>query len=183
METGDAQGGAPGPVGAPALRLRRILEAHLGSRDVARIIYGAIIGLALVEALADHPPSPAAMAVTLLGSAIAVGLAEGYSELVAAGAGTRRPADAARIRDAVSDASAVVFGAGFPAVFFALASAGAISVATAFVLAQWTGLALIVGYGYLGARLSGASVAAALAKGAVIGAIGGIVVLIKAVLH
>src|SRR4051794_13259570 len=37
--------------------LRRAVDAHLGSRDVARVIYGSIIGLALVVALGQHPPS------------------------------------------------------------------------------------------------------------------------------
>ena len=67
-----------------AERLRGMIEDHLGSRDVARVIYGAIIGLALVVALEDHPPSPGAAAATVVGTALAVGLAEAYSEIVGA---------------------------------------------------------------------------------------------------
>src|SRR5689334_12829089 len=96
-------------------RLRAVVETHLGSDDVAHVIYGSIIGLALVVALQAHPPGAGATALTLLGSALAVGLAEAYSELVAADARTRRPADARRVRRLLGDASAVVFGAGFPA--------------------------------------------------------------------
>src|SRR4051812_38163262 len=169
----------------PALRarVRRSVEAHLGSPDVAHIIYGAIIGLALVEALAKHPPPPAVVAATLFGTAIAVGLAEAYSELVAADARTHRPADRRRLRHVARESSAVVFGAGFPAAFFVLAAAGVIAAATAFTLAKWTGLGLIVAYGFLGARLSGSSIPLALAKAAAVGAIGGIVILLKALLH
>jgi hypothetical protein len=177
---------APAPAGRPPAlrgRVRRSVEAHLGSRDVAHVIYGAIIGLALVEALAKHPPPPGAVAATLVGSAVAVGLAEAYSELVAADARTHRPADRRRIRRVGREASAVVFGAGFPAAFFVLAAAGVIGVAAAFTLARWTGLGLIIAYGYLGARLSGSSVPVALAKAAAVGAIGGIVIVLKALLH
>ena len=71
--------------------LRRAIESHLGSGDVARVIYGSIIGLALVVALQEHPPTAATMASFLVGTAVAVGLAEVYSEYVGAEARTRRP--------------------------------------------------------------------------------------------
>src|SRR3954462_14325000 len=195
--TREAHGTAPaasGPRAPLRARVRRNVEAHLGSPDVAHIIYGAIIGLALVEALAKHPPPSGTVAATLVGTAVAVGLAEAYSELVAADARTQRPAarprggthrQAARrrLRHVARESSAVVFGAGFPAAFFVLAAVGVIAAATAFTLAKWTGLGLIVGSGFLGARLSGSSVPAALAKAAAVGAIGGIVILLKALLH
>jgi hypothetical protein len=59
--------------------VRAALEAHLGSRQVARIVYGAIIGLTLVVALHDHPPTAGVMTSWLLLSAVAVALAEVYS--------------------------------------------------------------------------------------------------------
>ena len=37
----------------------RVLEDHLGSQQVSRVIYGSIIGLALVVALEVHPPTAA----------------------------------------------------------------------------------------------------------------------------
>jgi len=55
--------------------ISRAVEAHLGSRDVARVIYGAIIGLAIVVALQEHPPTAGQVAAALVGSAVAVGLA------------------------------------------------------------------------------------------------------------
>lgn len=62
--------------------MRASLEAHLGSRQVARVVYGSIIGLALVVALESKPPSAGVMVVWLLGTAVAVGLAEVFSEVV-----------------------------------------------------------------------------------------------------
>ena len=119
------------------------IEDHLGSRDVARVIYGAIIGLALVVALEDHPPAPGAMAATVAGTALAVGLAEAYSEIVGAEARTRKPVHGAGVRVLLLDGVAVTFGAGFPALFFVLAAAGVMDTDLAFTLSKWTGLGLI----------------------------------------
>ena len=58
------------------------IRDHLGSNQVSRVIYGAIIGLALVVALEHDPPRPAVMVGTLVGTGVAVGLAELYSEVV-----------------------------------------------------------------------------------------------------
>ena len=74
--------------------VRSNLEAHLGSRQVAKVVYGSIVGLALVVALQDHPPSAGAMIGWLVGTGVAVGLAELYSEIVGEETNTRhgRPA-------------------------------------------------------------------------------------------
>jgi len=68
---------------ARGARTRDAFVRHLGTGQVARVIYGAIIGMALVVALQAHPPSATEMTVALLSTAVAVGLAEGYSDLVA----------------------------------------------------------------------------------------------------
>ena len=54
---------------------RRAIDVHLGSKQVSRVSYGTIIGLALVAALEAHAPGPSVMVATLLATAIAVGLA------------------------------------------------------------------------------------------------------------
>src|SRR5215208_2720161 len=175
------------PVGAPRAggvrSLRDAIEAHLGSRDVARVIYGSIVGLALVVALEDHPPSAAAMASALLGTALAVGLAEAYSELVGTEARTRRPVDRGQVRELLADSASVTFGAGFPALFFLLAAMGAIELELAFTLAKWSGLGLIGAYGFLAARVSGAGLGRALVHAAILGAIGGALIALKALVH
>lgn len=166
-----------------ARRLRRAVEAHLGSRDVARVIYGSIIGLALVVALQPHPPGAATMASYLIGTALAVALAEIYSEFVGTEARTRRPVARTQLRELLADGGAVTFGAGFPAVFFVIAAAGVLDVDAAFLLAKWTGLGLICMYAFLAARLSGYRLAGALIHAALLGAIGGALIAIKALLH
>jgi hypothetical protein len=160
-----------------------MIETHLGSRDVARVLYGTIIGLAVVLALQAHPPGAAATAGLIVGTALAVGLAELYSEIVAAETRTRRPVGGPAMRALAKEAGAVVFGAGFPAVFFVAAAAGAIEDGVAFTLSKWSGLGLICGYGFLAARLSGAGIVRALVHSAAVGVIGGVLIALKAVLH
>jgi len=82
--------------------LRRAVDAHLGSRDVARVIYGSIIGLALVVALGQHPPTAGQAAAAVLATALAVGLAELFSEYVGLEARERRPVRRAEQRHLVA---------------------------------------------------------------------------------
>jgi hypothetical protein len=170
------------PAGRPGA-LRRALEEHLGSRDVARVVYGAVIGLALVLALQQHRTSAEEATGALVGTAVAVGLAELYSDLVGFEARSRRAAGGAQVRDYAAGAVAVTLGAGFPAIFFVLAMSGAIDVDTAFTAAKWTGLALLCAYGFLAARLSGSGVGRSILHAAAVGAVGGILIVIKALLH
>jgi hypothetical protein len=159
------------------------LERHLGSTQVSRVMYGAIIGLALVVALESHPPRPGVVVGSLLGTAVAVGLAELYSELVGTEVRTRRRVERARFREIARDVAAVAFGIGFPAVFFLLSAAGAMQVDTAFELAKWSGLGLIGFYGFCAGRLSGMKLPAALLQAATVAAIGAFLIGLKALVH
>jgi hypothetical protein len=160
-----------------------VIKTHLGSHDVARLIYGATIGLALVVALQAHPPGAAQAAALVLGTAVAVGLAEAYAQFVGDEARLRRRPSRAEIAALLEDGGAVTSGAGFPAVFFVLAAVGVMELDTAFDLAKWTGLALICAYGFLAARLAGSGKLGALLHAAAVGVIGGILIALKAVLH
>jgi hypothetical protein len=163
--------------------LRARVEEHLGSRDVARVIYGAIVGLALILALGKHPPSAAATAALVAGTALAVGLAELYSEVISKEASTRRPVSLADVRHMLDEAAAVILGAGFPTIFFILSAAGLIELDTAFTLSKWTGLGLICGYAFFAARLAGSSVGRAILHMAILGAIALALIGLKSVLH
>jgi hypothetical protein len=136
------------------------IEDHLGSRQVTRVIYGSIIGLALVVALQAHPPSAGVVAATLWATALAVGLAELYSEIVGTETRTRHRVARADMVHILDEVGAVVFGIAFPGVFFILAALGAIELDSAFTVAKWSGLGLIAAYGFGAARLAGASLVA-----------------------
>jgi hypothetical protein len=168
---------------AVPLPIARFVEDHLGSTQVARVIYGAIIGLALVVALEHDPPGPGVMAGTLLVTGVAVGLAELYSEVVGTEVRTGRRVERTRVREIATDVLAVAFGISFPAVFFLLSSVDAMEVETAFELAKWSGLALTGFYGFCAARLSGMGVVGALIQAAAVAAIGGFLIGLKAVIH
>jgi hypothetical protein len=171
------------PDAARPSELYRALLAHLGSRQVARVIYGAIIGLALVLVLELHPPAPAAVAGSLLATALAVGLAELYSEIVGTETRTRRRIAREHLAEIFDDVAAVALGIAFPAVFFALAAAGAIDTGTAFALAKWSGLGLIGFYGYAAGRLAGESHVKSLLQGLAVALIGAILIALKALIH
>jgi len=163
--------------------VRSFLEAHLRSRQVARVVYGSIIGLALVVALEAHPPEPHAMVATLLGTAVAVALAELYSELIGFETVRRRKASSDEMRHLYADIAAVSFGIAFPAVFFALAAADVLSDDAAFTVAKWAGLGLIGVYGFAGARLSGAGMRKSILQAAAVALIGAALIGLKAVVH
>jgi hypothetical protein len=163
--------------------MRARLQEHLGSRQVSKVVYGAIIGLALTVAVEHHPPAAGVMAVWLLGTAVAVGLAEVYSEVVGAETSTRRPVSRGDLSSMVDDAVAVGFGVAFPAVFFLLSVLGFYEVDAAFSVAKWSGLGLIGFYGYWAARFAGAPAHRALVKGTLVALVGAGLILLKSLVH
>src|SRR5438094_980791 len=83
------------------------LEAHLATQQVSRIVYGTIVGLALIVALAGHPPRAGQVIALLVGTATAVALAEVYSEVLGAETRGRRHLEPAELREVVLDVAAV----------------------------------------------------------------------------
>ena len=150
---------------------------------MSRVVYGSIIGLALVVALEAYPPPPGAVIASLLGTAVAVALAELHSELVGFETTRRRKAGATELRRLGADVAAVAFGIAFPAVFFLLAATDVLQAETAFTVAKWTGVGLIGVYGYAGARLSGAGMAAALVQAAAVALVGAALIVFKSLVH
>jgi hypothetical protein len=163
--------------------VRTRLQTHLGSRQVARVVYGSIIGLALIVALAEHPPGPGAEIVWLLGTAVAVGLAEVYSDVVGHETRTRHRVQRADLRRMSVQATAAAFGVAFPSVFFLLPLAGVGTVDEAFTLAKWTGLFLIGFYGFWAARFAGASVQRALLNASLVALVGAALIVLKSLVH
>ena len=159
------------------------LEAHLGSRQVGRVIYGSIIGLALVIGLEAHPPPTAAVIASLLATAVAVGLAELYSEIVGTETRTRHRIPREQVGHIIDDVLAVAFGIAFPSVFFVLVALGALELETAFSLAKWSGVGLIGAYGFCAARFAGAGMWPALLQALAVAAVGALLIAVKALVH
>ncbi len=167
----------------PGGPIRRFIFAHLASRQVSRVIYGAIIGLALIVALETHSPGVGSVIATLLGTAVAVALAELYSEVIGFEAMGRRKASRAELPHLAGDIAAVTFGVAFPTVFFVLAAVDVLDEETAFEVAKWAGLGLIGLYGFAGARLSGNSRLNSLLKATGVALIGAALIGLKALVH
>jgi hypothetical protein len=163
--------------------VRRAIEAHLGTEQVGRVIYGAIIGLALVLVMKQHPPSAGAAAGSLIATGVAVGLAELYAEIVGTETRTRHRVSREHLGEIGDDVVAVFFGISFPSIFFILAAAGAMELDTAFSWAKWSGLGLIGFYGYAAGRLAGAGFLTCLLQALGAALIGGALIAVKAVLH
>jgi hypothetical protein len=163
--------------------VRAAIASHLGSRQVARVLYGSIIGLALVVALEAHPPRTAAIIGSLLATAVAVGLAELYSEYVGAETRTRARVDRTQLAFILDEVVAVAVGIAFPALFFVLSAIGLWDRDAAFTVAKWSGLGLITAYGFAAARLTGAGVLHSLYRASIAGLIAAFLIVIKSLLH
>ena len=159
------------------------IKDHLMTRQVARVIYGAIIGMALIVVLEDHPPPAAQVAGELVATAFAVSLAELYSEIVAAESRVRRRLTRDELIEIIETALGVAFGIVFPAIFFVLAAAGAIGIDAAFKAAKWSGVGLIAFYGFSAARLAGTRLPGALLQAFAVAAIGVALIAFKALVH
>lgn len=159
------------------------LEAHLGSHQVARVVYGSIIGLALVVVVQEHPPRTGVVIGWFLGTAVAVGLAEVYSDVIGIETRERHRVRRDQVAGMLDDALAVAFGVAFPDVFFVLVALGVLDLATAFTVAKWSGLALIGFYAYWAARFAGASVVPALGRAAALSLVGAALIALKVLLH
>ena len=123
------------------------------------------------------------MAGSLVATAVAVGLAELYSEIVGTETRTHHRVERRDLAEMGDDALAVGFGVAFPAVFFILAALHVLSLDTAFSVARWSGLGLIGGYGYAAGRLAGQGQVACLIQAAAVAAIAGALIAVKALLH
>jgi len=157
--------------------------AHLRSGGVSRVVYGSILGLALIVALQLHPPAAGTVIASLVATAVAVALAELYSDVIGARTRSGLGADTDGFRTIAGDAGAVAFGISFPAVFFVLSLLGAFDVDTAFNIAKWSGLALIATYGFVAGRLGGGTIPRALLEAFGVTLIGAGLIAVKALLH
>jgi hypothetical protein len=133
--------------------------------------------------LEQHPPEPAVVVGSLLATAVAVGLAELYSEVVGTETRTRSHVGREQLAEMADDVLAVAFGVAFPAVFFVLAALDAMSSDTAFRIARWSGLGLIACYGYAAGRLAGERRLRCVAQALAVAAVGGALIAVKALIH
>ena len=160
-----------------------MLRAHLASRQVTRVVYGAIIGLTLLVTLEKHPPAAGVVIGSLVATGLAVAFAEIYAEYVGTETRERHHVTRSELSHMLDDAVAVAFGVVFPGVFFLFVLVGLLELDAAFRLAKWSGLGLIGFYGFCAGRLAGSSVRRSLVQATAVMAIGGAVIAFKALIH
>lgn len=156
--------------------------SRLDGHRSAKIIYGTIIVLVVIVTFEGHPPTPKVAIGSVLGASIAVALAEFYSELIGKRIHEKRNLTRDDIHDIATSVSAVLIGALLPLPILLLALFGVLSIESALELDQWLLIGLLIVYGYGAAVLSGAGRLWATMFALMAGAIGIIVVLIKAAL-
>ena len=183
MATRPAADAPEPPPAGPRSAFSRAVFKHLGSKDVVKVVYGSIVGLALVVALEAHPGTPTQTVAAVVGTAIAVALAEAFSEFIGIETRERRHVAGRELPGLAADAGAVAIGAGFPAVFFLLAALKVLELDTAFTIAKWSGLGLIFAYAWAASRLAGSSLVTATLHATAVGSIGVVLIVLKSLLH
>lgn len=159
------------------------LDASTQSQLVAKVVYGSILVLALEVALEEHPPGPKEMVGAVIGTALAITLAELYSDVVGLEIGKRRRVRRGELRTILRKVSAVGVGAVFPVLWFGLAWADVVSMDAAFTLSKWTGMGLIGFFGYAAGRLAGNGQLRSLLQATALVAVGVGIVFLKALFH
>jgi hypothetical protein len=159
------------------------LEAHLGTTEVSHVLYGTIVGLALVLALQNDGYPPMEIVGFLVATAITISLAGVFSEAISLQARERHELTRSDRRLLGRETLAEVVSCSFPSVFFVLAELGVFSEAAAFQISKWTGVALVCFYAFLAGRLAGQSLTHATRYAASAAIIGTLLIELKAAAH
>ena len=171
-------------------RLPRLLRPHLvpttGHGDghlAARGVYGAIVVLALLLAMKEHPPGPWAAAGLVTVSVLAVLAAELYAELLGLEIDLGRAATRAEQRAKLHELGPITLSAEAPVAVLVLAGLGLIDEKRAFDVAVIVTIALITVDGFLARRLAGRTVTESLRSAVFLGSIGVALAVVKQISH
>ncbi|MGH8939008.1 MAG: hypothetical protein ACRDV2_06625, partial [Actinomycetes bacterium] len=145
---------------------------HSDGHYAARSVYGAIVVLAMLLALEEHPPGPLQAALVVAGTVLAVLVAEAYAELLGLEVGLGRPASRAERRAKLRDLGVMTIAAEGPVLVFVLAGLGLIDEDRAFRLAVWITIGMLFLEGFLARRMAGRSLPESLRSACAVGGIG-----------
>jgi hypothetical protein len=153
-------------------------------RGVAAAIYGQILITAVVAALSED--STLAVGYMLLSAATTVAVlwvAHVYAEVLARGIHIRRRMDRADVRSVLAEEWPMLETAVPTIIVLLLGMAGAFSRNTTVSLAVGVGVATLCVWGFLFGRAAGESWTSSLASAATTGALGLVIVALKAIVH
>jgi hypothetical protein len=178
------------PGAHPERRLPRLLRPHLfpgqhrsDGHLAARGVYGAVVVLALLLAMQDHPPGPWVSAALVAVSVLAVLAAELYAELLGLEVDMRRLSTPDERRAKLHELGPITLSAEAPVLVLVLAGLGLLDEDRAFDVAIILTIALMTFDGFLARRLAGRTVAASLRSAAVLGALGVALAVVKQIAH
>lgn len=149
----------------------------------ARSTYGAIVVLALLVTMSDHPPGPMRAALMVAGSVLTVLAAEVYAEVLGMEVDLGRTATRGELRNELRKFAPITLAAEAPVVVLLLSGVGLLAEDLAFRLAIWLTVGLITAEGYLARRLAGRSVPASLRSACVLGGLGVLLAVAKQLPH
>ena len=180
----------PSADAAPERRLPRLLRPHLVSHHgrsdghlAARGVYGAVVVLALLLAMQNHPPGPWVSAITVAGSVLTVLAAELYAELLGLELDLGRAATRDERRAKLHELGPITLSAEAPVLVLVLAGFGVLELDRAYDLAIGLTLALITVDGFLARRLGGRTVLESVRSAALLGSLGLALALLKQLAH
>jgi hypothetical protein len=160
------------------------VRTHLQARAVTHAIYQSVIVLTIVVTLERHPPPDGTLLASVIGGAIAVGLADLYAGVVGHMIRDRKPPTRRLVKqDAFAILEGITVAVALPIIFFGLHRLGVLATQRAFDLTEWTELVLIGLYAYVANRFAGFSTGHSLMLGGAVTLIGLFLVLLKAFFH
>jgi hypothetical protein len=149
-------------------------------RHADRAIYVLIAVMAVTVALEGVEDRPGKVLAYAIGAAIALTLAELFSDRIGISIRSGRRANAEELRHAYREALTGLVVVAVPIAFFVLAVLDAIELHAAFILSQWSGFAILAVYSFIASRAVGNSTLGSLARAAALTTVGGALILLNA---
>jgi len=157
------------------------IRHHVTSGHAGNVVYGSIVVLALVLVLSHEHASPATAIVSIVGAVFVVAVAEAYAELLQEMIQLHRPLRGRERREIAAGIAVHGVAALAPIVFFVLAALDWMQLDTAYTVAKWFGVAVLGIYAFAAYRAAGVGVGRSLLAGAVLTAIGLLLVALKSI--
>jgi hypothetical protein len=145
---------------------------HSEGHYAARSVYGAILVLALLLALQQHPPGPFHAALLVAGTILTVLAAETYADLLGVETDLGRPPTREQRQEKLRELAVVTGAAEGPVLVLVLAGLGLMDEQLAFQIAVGITILLLFLAGFLARWLAGRSLWASLQSSGIVGGLG-----------
>lgn len=159
------------------------LRHHVTAGHAGNVVYGSIVVLALVLVLSHEHASAGTAIVSIVGAVFVVAVAEAYAEFLQEMIQLHRPLRGKDRRQILAGIAVHGIAALAPIVFFVLAALDAMELDTSYTVAKWFGVGVLGVYAYGAYRAAGVGVGRSLFAGAMLTAVGLMLVALKSLSH